>query len=270
MDFTTLFQAVILGFVEGLTEFIPVSSTGHLILLVEMLDFKGPSGKIFEIIIQLGAILAICWVFRDKLFHIVRTLPSNKDSQRFAKIIVLAFVPSLVVGIFAHDFIKNVLFSPWVVSISLIVGGVAILVIERITAQRPPAPYNAMESLPLRRAFYIGCCQTIAMIPGVSRSGATIMGALLLGVERRVATEFSFFLAIPTMLAATVFDIYKNYHSLSFDGVAVIAMGFVSAFIAAMLVVRALVAFISTHGFTPFAWYRLALGGVMLIWLIVR
>jgi undecaprenyl-diphosphatase len=261
VDIFSLLEAGLLGVVEGLTEFIPVSSTGHLILLVDLLNFKGPAGKTFEIIIQLGAICAICWVYREKLFQVVRTLPSNKNSQNFSRNIVLAFLPSMVIGMLSHDFIKNVLFSPWVVCTTLILGGIFIIVVERMLTLKPR--HKDIDKLPARQAFYIGLCQTVAMIPGVSRSGATIMGALLLGTERKVATEFSFFLAIPTMLAATVFDIYKNYAELSSEGVGLIVVGFVSAFIAAMLVVRQLIAFVSTHGFTPFAYYRIALGLVM-------
>ena len=181
--------------------------------------------------------------------------------------IILAFLPAMVLGALLHDFIKSVLFSPFIVSISLILGGIAILLIER---RHTKPKYTAMENAPIALPLYIGLAQALAMIPGVSRSGATIMGAILLKVERKTATEFSFFLAIPTMLAATVFDIYKNYHQLTSEGTTVIAVGFVAAFITALFVVKTLINFISKHGFAPFAYYRIALGGVMLLFLLAR
>lgn len=267
MELLTLIQAAFLGIVEGLTEFIPVSSTGHLILLVDLLGFKGPSGKVFEIVIQLGAILAICVVYFQKLFQVAITLPKSKQSRHFIRAILLAFLPAMILGALLHDFIKSVLFSPYVVCISLILGGIAILLIER---QNIKPKYKTIESTPTLLPLYIGFGQALAMIPGVSRSGATIMGAILLKVERKAATEFSFFLAIPTMLAATVYDLYKNYHQLTSDGAVVIAVGFIAAFLTALLVVKTLINFISKHGFAPFAYYRIALGGVMLLFLLAR
>ncbi len=261
-DLTTILQAILLGIVEGLTEFIPVSSTGHLILLIDILGFQGPPGKVFEIVIQLGAILAVCYAYREKLLHVAFTLPHNQNSQRFVGLLLLAFLPAAIIGALAHDIIKNVLFNPTVVSVSLVVGGILIILIER----RPIKPkHTTIERFSPRLALTIGLCQTLAMIPGVSRSGATIMGALLLGVERKAATEFSFFLAIPTMFGATVYDIYANYHHLSIDSVAIIAVGFISAFIAGLLVVQNVLRFIATHGFTPFGWYRIAIGSLMLL-----
>jgi undecaprenyl-diphosphatase len=267
MDAWAFAQAAFLGLIEGLTEFIPVSSTGHLILAIDLMGFQGPPGKVFEIAIQLGAILAVCCVYAGRLFRIVRDLPSRPEARRFAAAILVAFLPAMVIGAAAHGFIKEVLFSPWVVSISLIVGGLVILLIERIA---PPARHREVEAFPLRLALGIGLCQTVAMIPGVSRSGATIMGALMLGVERRAAAEFSFFLAIPTMFAATVYDLYKNRALLNFDDGALIAGGFVAAFLAGLVVVRALLAFVSRRGFAPFAWYRMAVGGAMLAILLSR
>lgn len=267
MDTATLFGALLLGVVEGLTEFIPVSSTGHLILLVDLIGFRGPPGKVFEIAIQLGAILAVCWLYRAKLIGVATGLFAGGDDFRFARNVLLAFLPAMVIGAAAHGFIKEVLFSPWVVSISLVVGGIVIIVIER---RLQPARHHAIERFPWALAIAIGLCQAVAMIPGVSRSGATIMGALLLRVDRKAATEFSFFLAIPTMLAATVYDLYKNRATLSPDGIETIAVGFLAAFVAAMLVVRSVIAFISRHGFTPFAWYRIAVGTLMLLLLGLR
>ncbi len=265
MDLSLFLEALLLGLVEGLTEFIPVSSTGHLILVGDLLGFEGPPGKVFEIVIQLGAILAVCWAYREKLAHTAAGVFDDPASFRFARNILAGFVPALVIGALAHGFIKRVLFSPWVVSVMLIVGGLAILAIERWLAGRPDHPrHHAAEDFSLGLSFKIGLAQTVAMIPGVSRSGATIMGALVLGADRRAATEFSFFLAVPTMLAATVYDLYKNWTALSLDSGLVIAVGFVAAFLAALVVVRQLIAFVSRHGFAPFAWYRIAVGAVML------
>lgn len=261
MDIVTLLQAIFLGVVEGLTEFIPVSSTGHLILLVDIIGFKAPPGKTFEITIQLGAILAVCWLYRNKILQVIAGLPSKRNEQMFAINICLAFFPAALLGVIFHSFIKNVLFHPHVVVISLVVGGLIILLIEK---KKPKARIHTIDKITPKTALAIGCAQAVAMIPGVSRSGATIMGSMLLGVDRKVATEFSFFLAIPTMLGATIYDIYKNYADLSFDNFGLIAVGFVSAFIAAMLVVNSLIKFISNHGFVAFAWYRIFIGTLML------
>lgn len=267
MDFITFLQAAFLGLVEGLTEFLPVSSTGHLILLIDLLGFQGPPGKMFEIVIQLGAILAVVWIYRIKIFQTVHGVFTEAPAQKFTINLILAFLPAMVIGVFAYSFIKGVLFSPWVVSVALILGGIAILIIER--AQKA-ALYHAPEQIPWPKALAIGLFQCVAMIPGVSRSGATIMGALLVGVERRAAAEFSFLLAIPTMLAATVYDLYKNRDVLTTDNLSIIAVGFFAAFLVAFAVVRTVLGFISKHGFTPFAYYRIALGIIMLIVLTLR
>lgn len=256
-----------LGFVEGLTEFIPVSSTGHLILLIDLLHFQAPPGKVFEIAIQLGAILAICVLYWRRLLHVGLNIFSDRESQRFATNILLGFLPAMVIGVIAHDFIKNVLFSPWVVSFMLVLGGVAILLIER---WRPEPRVRHVSAITPGLALKVGFCQTVAMIPGVSRSGATIMGALLLGVGRQAATEFSFFLAIPTMLAATVYDLWSNIGRLNGGDFSLIAVGFLSAFLAALVVVRTLVAFVSRNGFTPFAYYRIIVGTLMIVLLLSR
>ncbi|UEM05352.1 undecaprenyl-diphosphate phosphatase [Skermanella rosea] len=267
MDDSTLISALVMGVVEGLTEFIPVSSTGHLILIGDLLGFQGPPGRLFEVVIQLGAILAVCVVYFQRLWHIAVTLPTSAASRRFVVAILLAFLPAVVIGVFAHGFIKSVLFSPYVVSVALIVGGIAILVIER---NLPEPRHFEVEAFSPKLALGIGFVQTLAMIPGVSRSGATILGSLLMGVERRTAAEFSFFLAIPTMAGAVVYDTYKNYSTLTSDGSLVIAIGFIAAFLAGLLVVRSLVAFVSRYGFTPFGWYRIAVGAAMLVILSMR
>ena len=264
MDFL---QAAFLGLIEGLTEFIPVSSTGHLILLVDLLGFQGPAGKVFEIAIQLGAILAVCVVYWRRLFDTLTGLGRQPQANRFTLNILFAFAPALVVGFFAHDFIKGVLFNPTVVSVSLVVGGVLILLVERfVTTSRT----HDVDDFSWKLSLKIGFMQCLAMIPGVSRSGATIMGARVLGVSREAATEFSFFLAVPTMAAATTYDLYKNWALLTWDSLTLIAVGFVVAFVVAALVVRWVIAFIHTYGFVPFAWYRIALGAIMLALLYGR
>ncbi|MHB1204404.1 MAG: undecaprenyl-diphosphate phosphatase [Rhodospirillaceae bacterium] len=267
MDLHSLLLAALLGIVEGVTEFLPISSTGHLILVEDLLGFEGPPGKLFEIVIQLGAILSVVWVYRDLLWRTLLGLGRDRSAQHLTLNVMLAFLPAALVGVIAHDFIKSVLFSPWVVSVSLIAGGIAILVIERI--HRAPTIHASEEMKPLR-ALAIGFFQTLALVPGVSRSGATIMGALLMGVDRRTAAEFSFFLAIPTMFAATAYDLFKNRATLSLDGAAVIGVGFVVSFIVALAAIRWLLRYISSHGFGAFAVYRIILGVVMLGILFAR
>ncbi len=264
MDILPYLHALLLGIVEGITEFLPVSSTGHLILLIDLLKFEGPPGKVFEVVIQLGAILAVCWYYRRRLWQLSMGVWRDGRERYFAALLLVAFLPAMVIGALAHDFIKTALFSPRVVAVMLIVGGIAILLIERF---RPAPRYSEPDRLPLKTAFLIGLFQCLAMIPGTSRSGATIMGSLLLGLERRAAAEFSFLLAIPTMLAATVYDVYKNAGQLSGQSWELIGIGFLAAFFAALLSVRALLAFLGRHGFAPFAVYRIALGALML-WLL--
>jgi undecaprenyl-diphosphatase len=264
MDVIVALKALLLGVLEGLTEFIPVSSTGHLILMEEVLGFEGPKGHVFDIVIQLGAILAVCWLYRVKIWQTVAGLFREPVATRFAVNVAVGFLPAAVIGVLAHGLIKTVLFNPWVVAASLFVGGFAILLIERV-APRPST--KNIDQLDWKTALGVGFCQCVAMIPGVSRSGATIMGARMLGVDRATSAEFSFFLAIPTMLGATVYDIFKNWSTLGTDtgGIVLIAIGFVAAFVVAMAVVSRLIAFISRYGFGPFAWYRILLGAVALL-----
>jgi undecaprenyl-diphosphatase len=266
MPDTDYLTAALLGIVEGLTEFLPVSSTGHLILADALLGIEGPASKLFDIVIQLGAILAVCWVYRERFARAAAGLASDPIAQRFVANIVVAFLPAAVVGVLAHRLIKEVLFSPWVVAVSLIIGGILILAIERA---RPPPRIENVDDMRMRTALWIGCCQILAMIPGVSRAGATIMGGLMLGVDRPAATQFSFFLAVPTMAGATVYDLYKNRGILSLENGTTIAIGFIVAFLCALFVVRTLVGFVSRHGFGVFAWYRIALGGVALALLVL-
>jgi undecaprenyl-diphosphatase len=260
-------SALILGAVEGFTEFLPVSSTGHLILAGELLGFQDDLGKVFDVVIQLGAILAVVVFSFGRLWNVLVGLPTDPGARRFALAVIIAFLPAAVIGALLHDFIKQVLFSPWVVVISFIVGGILILVLERI-APRPR--YKSVEGLPMGTALGIGFCQCIAMIPGVSRSGATILGGEMLGVDRRTATEFTFYLAIPTMLGATVLDLWKARHELTTDGIGIIALGFITAFVVAIPVVRGLIGFVGRFGLTPFAWYRIAIGLVAAVWLLMR
>ncbi len=267
MDGYTLLMAAGLGVVEGVTEFLPISSTGHLILVEDLLGFKGPPGKLFEIVIQLGAILSVVWIYRAMLWRTFVGLLHDAPAQRLTLNLLLAFLPATVVGVLAYGFIKEALFSPWVVSVALIAGGVAILVIERM--HRIPVIHTSVD-IPLKRAFAIGLFQCVAMIPGVSRAGATILGALLVGVDRRTAAEFSFLLAIPTMFGATIYDIYKNRATLDGQGLEVIAIGFVVSFFVALVVVRWLLRYISGHSFAAFAIYRIAIGVVMLGILFAR
>ncbi|MFD2233885.1 undecaprenyl-diphosphate phosphatase [Phaeospirillum tilakii] len=260
------FDAIFLGVVEGLTEFLPISSTAHLLLVGKLLGFEGPAGKTFEIVIQLGAILAICVVYWGKLWSVATSL-DRPGSRAFVRNVLIAFLPAAVIGALAYKHIRVLLDTPEVAAIALIGGGFVILAIERM---RHNFTVHAIEDLSAKRALAIGACQVLAMVPGVSRAGATIMGSLLLGVDRRAATEFSFFLAIPTMVGASAYSLYKNWADVSLDGGSLIAVGFVAAFLSALVVVRSLVTFVGRHGFAPFAWYRILFGGVMLALLLTR
>lgn len=262
MDLLHLVQVFLLGLLEGLTEFIPVSSTGHLVLAGHFLGFSDPGGT-FKIAIQLGAILAVCVAYRQKLTAVTAGLvKGDPGARRFVIAILLGFLPAMVVGVLVYKKIKVLLENPWGVAWALLLGGVAILLIERLVKE---ARHHRVEDFSASLSLRIGLMQCLAMFPGVSRSGATIMGALLMGVDRRAATEYSFFLAIPTMAAATVYDLYKQRAALSLDDGAAIAIGFLVAFLAALAVVKSLVNFVSRHGFGPFAWYRIVLGSVALI-----
>jgi len=258
---TDTINAIFLGILEGLTEFLPVSSTGHLILFTDILGFEGPPGRVFEIVIQLGAILAICVLYWRKLWNVGINLPTSRASQIFVGNILIAFLPAMVLGALLHDYIKQVLFSPTVVCYALIAGGVALLILER-TLNKPV--FFRVDDLPLPTAFKIGLLQCLALVPGVSRSGATIMGGLLLGLDKRTAAEFSFFLAIPTMAGAVAYDLYKNWAMLAIDDWQIIAIGFTAAFVAALAVVQFMLRLITRWGFAPFAYYRIVVGAVML------
>jgi undecaprenyl-diphosphatase len=257
MTSDTIISAFILGIVEGLTEFIPVSSTGHILLLGHFLGFQN-TGRTFEVLIQLGAILAILSVYFGRLWTIVTALPHDRRAQRFVAGILLAFFPAAIIGVLAHGFIKTVLFeSPTLICTTLLLGGIVLLVIDRLPLK--PRYHNVMD-YPLPLCLAIGFFQCLAMVPGVSRSGSTIVGSLLMGTDKRSAAEFSFFLAMPTMAGAFAYDLYKNRDALSMDDAAIIGIGFVTSFVAAVFVVRKLLDFVSRHGFAPFAWWRIAVG----------
>ncbi len=267
-----LLIAIILGIVEGVTEFIPVSSTGHLILATELLGFNADQWKAFNVIIQLGAILAIVVLYWRTFWAVLEGLFANQPmSWRFVRNVLIGFVPSAVLGFLLINNIEALLGNAVVVAWALILGGVAILVIEKTVK---PGEIVGVAEMPLGRVVGIGVIQCLSMIPGVSRSGATILGGLALGVERRTAAEFSFFLAIPTMLGATVLEIAKHHETLLADttevGFGTVAVGFVVSFVVAIVVVRAFVHYISRHGFAPFAWYRIVAGMAALIWLTMR
>ncbi|MEX0591486.1 MAG: undecaprenyl-diphosphate phosphatase [Xanthobacteraceae bacterium] len=262
MTLGTLIEAVLLGLLEGFTEFIPVSSTGHLLLAGHFLGFKNP-GKTFEVLIQLGSILAVVVVYFQKLWGVVLAFPTDPNARRFVIGIVIAFLPAAALGVLLHGFIKTVLFeTPALICTTLIVGGVVLFFVDRMKFE--PIHDDAMRFPPMV-ALKIGLFQTLALIPGVSRSGSTIAGALLMGCERRAAAEFSFFLAMPTMLGAFTYDLFKNRALLSIDDGLVIALGFVAAFCAAILVVRSLLEFVARNGFAFFALWRIAVGALGLV-----
>jgi undecaprenyl-diphosphatase len=253
--------AALLGVVQGLTEFLPVSSTAHLIIGARLLRFDDPGG-VFTVMIQLGSIVAVMWLYRTKIFNIVRGLPSDPDARHFVLMIFVAFLPAAVAGALLSGFIKRVLYTtPAVIAASFIIGGIVMLVVERFRS--PPTVLDA-DHTSLSRAFGIGLCQVLALIPGVSRSGATIVGAMLMGLDRPAAAEFSFFLAMPTMAAAFAHDLIEVRHQLSTERAVEIGIGFVMAFIASALVVKPFLAIVRRSGFVPFAWYRIV-AGLMLI-----
>ena len=268
MDWIMIWKTVLIGIVEGLTEFLPVSSTGHIILAEEVLHFQGPPGKVFEIVIQLGAILAVCVLYRAKIILTVSgVLKREPVATRFAMSVIVAFLPAAVIGVALHKYIKALLDKPIVVAVALIVGGIAILVIEKL-AQRPRI--KSVDEIDWKTALFIGVCQCLAMVPGVSRSGSTIMAARVFRVDRAAAAEFSFFLAIPTMLGATGYDLMRNWSTLDWHGGGLIVLGMIVAFVSALVVVQAFVAFISRHGFGVFAWYRIIVGALALVFLLGR
>ena len=260
--------ALLLGFIEGLTEFLPVSSTGHLILAGEMVGFTDNSSVAFKIAIQLGAILAVLLVYWRRFWTVGTSLLKREaDAVAFTRNILLGFAPALVIGVVAYDAIRAAMQTPEIVAIALIVGGILILVLERVVKT---VRFHAVEEIPFGTALSIGLVQCTAMLPGVSRSGATIMGGLMMGVERKTAAEFSFFLAVPTMMAATVYALWKDRALLNTDDLGMIGIGFTMAFLVAVVVVKAFVAIVGRYGFAPFAYYRIIAGTAALIWLTMH
>jgi undecaprenyl-diphosphatase len=257
-----LVTAALLGLVEGVTEFIPVSSTGHLILAGYWLGETGETSKTFDIFIQLGAILAIVWLYRARLVHAVAAARRDEPSRRFLLNLGIAFLPAAVVGFLAHDWIKARLFTPSVVALALIVGGLLILLIEWL---QPTERVQEVAAVRPTTALAIGLAQILSLVPGTSRSGATIMGGYALGLSRRTATEFSFFLSIPVMFAATLYDLFKSRAELSAADGPVFGVGFLVAFVSALVVVKVFIRYVSHHSFAVFAWYRLALGVLLLL-----
>jgi len=262
MDPILLLKALILGIVEGLTEFLPISSTGHLILAGDLLNFNDDRGKLFEIVIQSGAILAVVWEYRERLLVVARGAFSDKAAQKFILNLFVAFLPLAILGLAFGKAIKANLFNPIAVATTFILGAFVILWAEK---REHTIRVQTVEEMTLLDALKMGFAQAVALIPGTSRSGATIIGGLLFGLSRKAATEFSFFLAIPTLGAATVYQLYKERALLSADDIGMWVVGFISAFVSAFLCVRWLLRFISSHDFTPFAWYRIVFGIVVLM-----
>lgn len=263
MDPLLLLKAALLGLVEGITEFIPVSSTGHLIVAGDLLGFTGERAKSFEIFIQLGAILSVVWLYRGRFLGVVRGLGRTETSRRFALNLALGFLPAAVVGLLAHTWIKAHLFTVPTVAAALVLGGLVILLIERT---QPIERVATVDDLTPGLAFGVGLAQVLALVPGVSRAGATILGGYRLGLSRVAATEFSFFLAVPVMFAAAFLDLVSSRGALGAADVPVFAVGFVVSFLSALVVIRAFLGFVARRDFTPFAWYRIAAGSALLLW----
>ncbi|HTO49021.1 MAG TPA: undecaprenyl-diphosphate phosphatase [Burkholderiales bacterium] len=261
MDLALLLKALVLGVVEGLTEFLPVSSTGHLILAADLLEFNGEKAKTFNLAIQTGAMLAVVWEYRAKFLGVLAGLASDRGAQRFVANLVVAFIPAAVLGLLFGSLIKAHLFRPVPVALAFIVGALVILWVER--RDRQPRIGN-VDDMTWLDALKVGCAQCFALIPGTSRSGATIIGAMLFGLSRRAATEFSFFLAVPTLVAAGAYDLYKQRAAFSGADLEMLAVGLVAAFISAFVCVRWLIRYVATHDFKPFAWYRIAFGVIVL------
>jgi undecaprenyl-diphosphatase len=263
-----LLTIILLGIIEGLTEFLPVSSTGHLILASALFGFEGDSTVAFKIAIQLGAILAVLVAYWRRFWNVaVGLFAREPQAIAFTRNILIGFLPAMAIGVVAYDAIRAAIQTPIIVAVMLVLGGVVILVLERVVKK---VRFDSVEAVPVRTATAIGFVQCLAMVPGVSRSGATIMGALMMGVERKTAAEFSFFLAVPTMAAATAYALYKDRELLSFNDLNAIAIGLVVSFVVALAVVKAFVKIVSRYGFAPFAWYRIVVGSAAFIWLLAR
>jgi len=264
MDLLLLIKALILGLVEGITEFLPVSSTGHLIIAGDMLRFNDEIGKAFEIVIQLGAILAVCWEYRRKLLHVAGGITRDPAARRFAVNLFIAFLPAAILGLLFIKTIKAHLFQPFTVAIAFIVGGLIIFWVEKRHRYEPRI--TSVDDMQWGDALKVGLAQVFSLIPGTSRSGATIMGGMIFGLSRQAATEFSFFLAIPVMFAATFYDLYKHWDLMNAQVLVVFAAGFITAFLSAFFVVKALLKYVAGHTFVAFAWYRVIFGAILLFY----
>lgn len=265
LEHPTLIVALLLGIVEGLTEFLPISSTGHLIVAGSLLGYTGEQAKVFEIVIQAGAILAVCWEFRVRLWAVARGLGRDARANRFVLNLLVAFLPAAILGLAFGKLIKSALFAPVPVACAFVLGAFVILWAERRQRLRPDSVrIDDVDAMRWTDALKVGCAQALALIPGTSRSGATIIGGMLFGMSRKAATEFSFFLAIPTLFAACVYESVKNRHLLAAADLPAFGVGFAAAFVSAFLCIRWLLRYVSHHDFTPFAWYRIAFGAVIL------
>jgi undecaprenyl-diphosphatase len=265
MEILLAVKIIIMGIVEGLTEFLPISSTGHLILAGSLLNFTGEKVKVFEIVIQAGAMLAVCWEYRERIAHVVRNFYHENAARRFVANLIVAFLPAVVLGLLFGKIIKAHLFKPVPVAMAFIVGAIIILIVERRQRLLPEGPrVDSVDDMTLLDAFKVGCAQCFALIPGTSRSGASIIGAMIFGLSRKAATEFSFFLAIPTLFGATIYSLYKERNLLSLADLPMFGLGALAAFVSAFLCVRWLLRYISTHDFTLFAWYRIVFGVIVL------
>ncbi len=265
MEISLVIKVVLMGIVEGLTEFLPISSTGHLILAGSLLDFTGEKVKVFEIVIQAGAMLAVCWEYRARIFGVVRNFRHDIAARRFVVNLLVAFLPAVVLGLAFGKAIKQHLFAPVPVALAFIIGAFVILIVERRNRRILTPRVDEVDDMSTLDALKIGLAQCFALIPGTSRSGASIIGAMAFGLSRRAATEFSFFLAIPTLFGATVYSLYKERALLSAADLPMFGLGAFAAFVSAFLCVRWLLRFISTHDFTAFAWYRIVFGVVVLV-----
>jgi len=265
MEILLAVKIIIMGIVEGLTEFLPISSTGHLILAGSLLNFTGEKVKVFEIVIQAGAMLAVCWEYRERIAHVARNFYRDDGARRFVINLIVAFLPAVVLGLLFGKIIKAHLFKPVPVALAFIAGAIVILLVERRQRLQPEGPrVDSVDDMSLMDAFKVGCAQCFALIPGTSRSGASIIGAMMFGLSRKAATEFSFFLAIPTLFGATIYSLYKERNLLSLADLPMFGLGALAAFVSAFLCVRWLLRYISTHDFTVFAWYRIVFGIVVL------
>ena len=266
MDTVLLIKVIIMGIVEGLTEFLPISSTGHLILAGSLLNFTGEKVKLFEIVIQAGAMLAVCWEYRHRIIDVIRNFSSDVAARRFVANLLVAFLPAVVLGLLFGKMIKAHLFAPVPVALAFIVGAFIILIVERRNRLNEDSlRIHSVDEMTMLDAFKVGCAQCFALIPGTSRSGASIIGAMAFGLSRQAATEFSFFLAIPTLFGATIYSLYKERALLSVADLPMFGVGALAAFISAFFCVRWLLRYISSHDFTIFVWYRIVFGVLILI-----